>query len=181
MMIPFWFFANYHYLKIAPEEFKVKNNYVGIVVTTTNLQLYKYIFIYGSGILLLIEYLKRKNQPFKLLKKFDKTKFKDMVYDKKCKGLYILGHGIKHGLRISEDEVLYYCEFADAPKKDFVIQLHCNHLKGKSLAEYLHANEDFSTDKIRRIIENREYLSDKLKKELNMDTFDIFRDYIFQL
>jgi len=182
MMPPLWLFINYRYLKIAPEEFRIKDNYVGVVITSTNLELHQYRFIYGSGILLLIEYLKRKNQPFKLLKNFDKAKFKEMIDDKKCNGMYILGHGLRHGLRISKDEVCFYCEFKDAPKKDFIIQLHCNHLKGKSLADFLHAKEDFPTDKKRYDIENRKYFLEKLKQDFNIDTFNIFSDFIkFQI
>lgn len=179
LAIPFWFFVNYFYLKIAPEEFKTKDKYVGVVVTSTNLPVYKYIFIYASGIFLLIEYLKRKNQPFKLLKKFDKKKFSDMIYDVNCTGLYILGHGSRHGLRVSEDEMIYYCEFANAPKKEFVIQLHCNHLRGKSLVEYLDAHSDFSMDATRTVNDNQNYLFNKLREELHTDIFDIFRDFIF--
>jgi len=104
-----------------------------------------------------------------------------MVYNKKCRGLYILGHGRRHGLLISEDEMLYYCEYTDAPKKDFVIQLHCNHMKGKSLSDYLHAKEDFPTDKMRVVNENREYVHEKLKKELNCDTIDIFSSFLLQI
>jgi len=184
LMIPFWFFINYLYLQIAPEEFKIKDKYVGVVVTTTNLARYKYLFIYGSGIFLLIEYLKRKNQPFKLLKKFDKKKFDDMIYDENCRGLYILGHGSRHGLSISKDEMLYYCEYANAPKKAkkvFIIQLHCNHLKGKPLAEYLDACTDFSMETIRTIEDNKNYFIDKLREELDIDIFDIFRGYIFEV
>lgn len=130
--------------------------------------------------MILIEYLKIKNQPFKLLKKFDKQEFNDMIYDKNCRGLYILGHGRRHGLLISEDEVLYYCEYQDAPKKDFVVQMHCNHMKGKSLADYLCAKEDFPTDKIRTVDENRKYIHKKLKNELNLDTMHIFSSFLLK-
>ena len=176
---PFWLFVNYFYLKIVPEEFRITERYVGVVITTTNLTVYRYIFVYASGIFLLIEYLKRKNQPFKLLRKFDKKKFSDMIYDKNCKGLYILGHGTRHGLRVSKDEMVYYCEFANAPKKEFIIQLHCNHLRGKSLVEYLDAQSDFSMETTRTVNDNQNYFFDKLKEELKIDVFDIFRDFIF--
>lgn len=179
LAVPFWFLVNYFYLKIVPEEYKINEKYVGVVVTTTNLPIIKYIFIYESGVFLLIEYLKRKNQPFKLLKKFDKKKFSDMIYDRNCTGLYIIGHGSRHGLRISKEEMIYYCEYATAPTKDFVIQLHCNHLRGKSLAEYLDAYSDFPLETVRKVIDNQIYFSDKLHDELDIDMFDIFRDFIF--
>lgn len=177
----FSLFANIRYLKNAPSKYLVKKEYIGIVVTTNKLRLNGYLFIYFSDIMLLIELLKRKNQPFKLLTKFDKKRFDDMIYDKNCKGLYILGHGSRHGLLISADEMLYYCEYKDAPKKDFVVQLHCNHGKGESLADYLCAKEEFPTDKKRAIHENREYIHNKLKNELNASPFDIFKFYLLEV
>lgn len=176
----FSLFANIRYIKNTTSDYNIKNEYVGIIITTSNLKLHRYFFIYFSDIMLLIELLKRKNQSFKLLTKFDVQKFNDMVYDKKCRGLYILGHGRRHGLLISEDEILYYCEYRDAPKKDFVVQMHCNHMKGKSLADYLYAKEDFPTDKIRMVEENRTYIHEKLKNELNLDAIDIFSSFLLK-
>lgn len=173
-------FTNIRYLKNTPSEFNIKNEYVGVVVTTTNLRVDRYMFIFLSDMLLLIEYLKRKNQSFKLLTKFDKQKFDDMIYDEKCRGLYILGHGRRHGLMISEDEMIYYCEYQDAPKKDFVVQMHCNHMKGKSLADYLCAKEEFPTDKMRMVKENLNYVQTKLKNELNVDTLSIYKSFLFK-
>jgi len=177
----FSLFINIRYLKNVQSEYKTKKEYIGIVITTDKLRFSRYFFVYFSDIMLLIEYMKRTNQPFKLLKKFDKKKFDDMVYDKNCAGLYILGHGRRHGLLISEDEILYYCEYVNAPKKDFVVQLHCNHMKGKSLGDYLCAKEDFLTDKMRTVSENREYVHKKLKKELNLDAIDVFVSFLLKI
>jgi len=177
----FSLFANIRYLKNAPSEYLVKKEYIGMIVTTNKLRLDRYLFIYFSDIMMLIECLKRKNQPFKLLTKFDKKRFRNMIYDKNCKGLYILGHGRRHGILISEDEMLYYCEYKDAPKKDFVVQLHCNHMKGKSLGDYLCAKESFPTNKMRMVHENREYTHNKLKSELNLSPFDIFKFYLLKV
>jgi energy-coupling factor transporter transmembrane protein EcfT len=179
LAVPFWFFANYLCLKIAPQEFGRGEKYVGVVVTTTNLPLFKYVFIYASGTFLIIEYLKRKNQPFKLMTNFDRDRFREMVYDANCIGLYIIGHGTRHGLRISKEEMLYYCEFPDAPAKEFVVQLHCNHLRGKSLVEYLNAHADFPMENVRSVNDNQAYYLNKLHDELHIDVLDIFRDFIF--
>jgi len=50
----FSLFVNIIYLKIVPEENKIDDEYVGIVVTTNKLRLDRYFFIYFSDIMLLI-------------------------------------------------------------------------------------------------------------------------------
>jgi len=158
-----WYLINYIYLKKQPkfEEYKIKGDYVGIVVTTNNLQFWKYFAIYTGGLILLIEYFKNKNIPYKLLTNFsspfDTKKFKELIFDINCKELYISGHGRKHRLQISKKENLYYFLFSSAPKKDKIVQLHCNHGGGKSLADFLNAKEDFLTDSMRTSTQNLKY------------------------
>ena len=171
-------FANLRYIKKVETEYKIKKEYVGVVVTTDKLRFIQYFFIYFSDLMLLIECLKLNNQPYKLLNKFDKKDFDKLVFDQNCRGLYILGHGRKHGLLISKNEMLYYCEYRNAPKKEFIVQMHCNHMKGKSLGNYLCANEEFPTENMRTVSENREYLLSKLKNETNSDAFDIYKSYL---
>jgi len=138
-----WYLLNYIYLKRQPkfEEYKTKGDYLGIVVTTSNLQFWKYCAIYTSGLILLIGCFKNKKIPYKLLTNFngpfDTKKFKELVYDENCKELYISGHGRKHRLQISKKQNLYYFLYPNAHKKDKVVQLHCNHGGGKSLADFL--------------------------------------------
>jgi len=84
-----------------------------------------------------------------------------MVYDSNCRELYISGHGRKHRLQISKKQNLYYFLYPCAPKKDKVIQLHCNHEGGKSLADVLDAKEDFLTNKTRTSSQNIRYFLDK--------------------
>jgi hypothetical protein len=166
-----WIRLNKDYLKNAPNEYNIKgeNKYVGIVATTSNLPRENYFFVYCSGIILLIEHLKSKQQPFKLLnehdegKKFDKQKFRDMVNDPNCTELYILGHGRRCGLRISENELYHYFLLAGAPKKDKVIQLHCNHKGYRSLTELLHAQADFKQDSLRFPWQNIYYFLRKIR------------------
>lgn len=162
-----WYLINYLYLKREPvfHEYKIESNYIGIVVTTSNLQFWKFLAIFTGGMILLIKYFKEKNLHYKLLTNFDgpfnTKKFREMVYDRNCRELYISGHGRKHRLQISKKQNLYYFLHSCAPKKDKVIQLHCNHGDGKSLADVLDAKEDFLTNKMRNSSQNIRYFLDK--------------------
>lgn len=164
-----WYLLNYIYLKRQPkfDEYKIKGDYIGIVITTDNLKFWKYWAIFTGGIIILIEYLKMKNISFKLLTNFDDTfdtkRFRELVFDRRCRELYISGHGRKHKLQISKKQNLYYFLYSNAPKKDKIIQLHCNHGGGKSLADFLDAEEDFLTNKSRTSTKNIKYFLDKTK------------------
>lgn len=120
-------------------------------------------FIYFSGIMFLIKYFEKNKIPFKLMKKFDKEKFKEFVYDPNCDGLYIIGHGVRHGLVIDKNEILYYCSFRNAPKNKFVVQLHCNKFGGESLADIIGPDipQSFVTDGSRYSNENLAYFLDR--------------------
>jgi len=132
-----WFLFNSFYLRKMPNNKRYKKDYIAIILTNRNIN-DKFV-ICVSGISLLLKYIKKQNKPYILMKKFDEKKFRKIVYDKNCKELYLVGHGCRHGLKI-DDKCFYYCELKDAPKKDFIAQLHCNHLGGKSLADYLAKN-----------------------------------------
>ena len=56
--------------------------------------------------------------------------------DNHVKSIFLFGHGERHGIKIGKDEMIYYCEFLKTPKRNLIAQFHCNHLKGKSLADY---------------------------------------------
>lgn len=134
---------NYSYIKKVEEEGKKKGEkYVAVVLTNKSFK--DKLFIYPSGIKLLLMYIKKNKIPYILMKKFDIKKFRELIYDEKCYGLYIIGHGCRHGLKIDKNEMLYYCSFKDAPKKEFVVQLHCNHGGGESLADAIALNKNKS-------------------------------------
>lgn len=164
-----WYLINYIYLKRQPkfDEYKIKREYIGIIVTTYDLQFWKYWAIFTGGIIIFIEYLKNKKLPYKLLtnfnEPFDTKIFRKIVYDENCEELYISGHGRKHRLQISKNQNLYYFLYPNAPKKDKVIQLHCNHGGGKSLVDILGAKEDFPTNKLRTSSQNIRYFLKKTK------------------
>ncbi|GAJ15037.1 unnamed protein product, partial [marine sediment metagenome] len=88
-----WYAANKIYLRNAPKEYLIEKDkkYVGVVVTTTNLKEKKYDFIYGCGVVLFIEYLIEKKQPFRLIIDVNEKNFSDLVKDTNCEDLYIVG------------------------------------------------------------------------------------------
>lgn len=164
-----WRKANELYLKNAPSEYKIENGgkYIGIIAITANLPEEKYHIVYDSGPMLFIEHLKELNKPFKLVTDVNKENFSELVNDPNCNELYILGHGRRYGLLITKDKknLLKYSEFEGSPKKDKVIQLHCNHKKGKSLTEYLDAKSDFKERGKRSNWKNMNYFLRKIENK----------------
>lgn len=118
--------------------------------------------LYLDGVDLLIKYFKTNEMSYKVYKEVTGKDFKEIVKNQKVKSLYIFGHGCKHGIKFERSDFIYYCELQDAPKKDFIAQLHCNHGGGFSLADYL-AKESYVIDGKRRWWQNRLYFREKLK------------------
>jgi len=104
------------------------------------------------------------------MKRFDFNKFKEYIYDPNCYGLYILGHGVRHGLKIGKSRILQYSEFKDAPKKEFVVQLHCNGYGGESLVDIIATNKDksFLNDGFRSVYDNLIYFIGLLQPSSKM-------------
>jgi hypothetical protein len=154
----YWHDITKYYLEHIPDTINYKdgNEYAGVVIADNNLRFFKYFHIYNGGVLLLIENLRNKEIPIKIIKKATIQSFRSVVYDPNCTQLFIFGHGRKYGLRIDKkEELLSYSTMADAPHKCRIEQLHCNHKakKGKSLAELLGAEEHYKTDKQRTVEE----------------------------
>ena len=84
----------------------------------------------------LIEYLKENNKSYIVYDKVTSSKLKKIIRDSHVKSIFLFGHGQRHGVKVGKDEMVYYCEFLSHPKKHLIAQFHCNHLKGKSLADY---------------------------------------------
>lgn len=84
----------------------------------------------------LIKYLKKKNKSYIVYNKVTSNKLKKIINNKNVGSIFLFGHGERHGIKVGRNEVVYYCEFPAHPKKYLIAQFHCNHFKGKSLAEY---------------------------------------------
>jgi hypothetical protein len=149
----YWHDITKFYLEHISDEinFSKDKEYAGVVIADKNLRFDKYFHIYNGGALLLIEHLRNRSIPIKIIKKADEKSFLNLVYDKKCTELYIIGHGRRYALKIHKDKLIEYKTLADAPKKKRIEQLHCNHKhkKGKSLAELLCAEEKYKSQKTR--------------------------------
>lgn len=151
---------NENYINKAKDE---SNGEKYVAVVLTNKSPRDEGFIYSSGIMFLIKHLEKNKKSYKLMKKFDFDKFKEFVYDPNCRGLYIIGHGTRHSLRIGKGkkEVLEYSLFKgfNGPSKDFVVQMHCNHGDGESLADIIAPNtsRSFVSDNYRYTVDNLLY------------------------
>lgn len=90
-----------------------------------------------------------------------------IINDSNCKRIWIFSHGLKHGISLDEEN-LYYCEFENAPKKDFIAQLHCNCSGGKSLIDYLIDNPSpekyIVSDTLRGLFDNLKDINRYLKE-----------------
>ncbi len=162
---------NYIYINKAKDEYN-EERYEAVVLTNKSWQ-DKYP-IYSSGVMFLLMHLKKNKKSYKLMKKFDRQKFNEFIYDANCYGLYIIGHGTRHSLKVGkgtkEEEVLEYSKFKDAPKKEFVVQLHCNRDGGESLADILASNKhlSFVPNGYRYVGENLLYFIRKYQPSLKM-------------
>jgi hypothetical protein len=144
--LPLVYIVNYYYISKVKDEYD-RGRYVAVVLT--NKSWADKFIIYTSGIMFLVMYLKKNKISYKLMKKFDRQKFNDFINDTNCYGLYILGHGTRHSLTIgkgTKEEILEYREFKgfNGSPKDFVVQLHCNHDGGESLADIIAPNKSSS-------------------------------------
>lgn len=95
--------------------------------------------IHGFGldnVIELVKYLKKKNKSYKIYDKITSNQLKKVIRDKRVSSIFLFGHGQRHGIKVGKDELVYYCEFPSHPKKNLIAQFHCNHLGGKSLADY---------------------------------------------
>jgi hypothetical protein len=138
----FWSFFNSLYIEknSISKNFDKNKKYIAVVITTSYISKYnffKLIPIHANGLFFLIKHMEKKKVAYKIFNRADIATFKDIIYDNNCYGMYILGHGMRYGLIISKNEIINYQNFANAPKKEFIVQLHCNHGYGKSLVDYL--------------------------------------------
>jgi len=120
------------------KEKDIKGNHIAVVLCNNYYP--ERFMVYIFKIYLLLKYFKNRGWPFAVYSKVSKEKFREIVKNKKATILYVFGHGVKHGVKISKKEVFYYCDLRKFPKKKFIAQLHCNPLGGKSLVDYLSTN-----------------------------------------
>ena len=163
----YWYRINKVYTKNIPTEFNYTEGeeYVGVVIANKGFRFNKYTAIYNGAILLLIEFLRNENKPLKIVKEASREEVSRLIRDQNCKELFLIGHGRRYGIKLSQKEILTYADFKGAHKKDRVEQLHCCHKGGSSLAEILGAEEKFKSYKKRNCEELIGYFLKELVKK----------------
>jgi hypothetical protein len=128
----FLFIRNWLYVK-NNSEYKSSKKHIAIVLANNYLP--EKILSYALDVPKLIKYFKEKHWPYKVYSGIDKNELKRIINNPNAAILYLIGHGRRHGIRVSRNEAVDYCEFHNAPRKKFIAQCHCNQWGGKSLAE----------------------------------------------
>lgn len=127
------FFLNWPYVR-KNMQYEPNKNHIAIVLANNYLP--ERFTVYATVDLpKLIKYFKKRAWSYKVYSRVDKNKLKNIINNPKATIIYLIGHGRRHGIKVSGKVVVDYCEFRDAPEKKFIVQLHCNHWEGKSLAE----------------------------------------------
>lgn len=116
----------------------------------------------------LIKYLKKHNKNYRVYNKITFKKLKKVIYDKNVKSIFLFGHGERHGIKVGRNELVYYCEFPNHPKKHLIAQFHCNHFKGKPLSEYAKEKPlyNFVTDNLQNHKKINKQINEMIKKGL---------------
>jgi len=160
----FWCFFNSKYVEknSMSKNFDKNKKHIAIILSTAYISQFNYIKmipIHANGLFFLVEHLQKQNLAYKIYDRADRQTLEDLVYNPNCYGLYILGHGTRYSLKTSKKDICNYQNFADAPKKEFVIQLHCNNGGGKSLVDYIATdkNKSYAGISTRNIFDNLFY------------------------
>jgi hypothetical protein len=142
---------------------KLEKPHHGIVVVATKRR--TKFAMYWSGVsTLLLSFTENKQKiPYRLYVCSKQEDFKRIVFDRNVTHLWLFGHGLKHAMEFGK-ELLYYCEFQDAPKKEFIGQYHCNPDGGKSLADYNNPKLSDVTDGVRHLPEIEQCVQERLKE-----------------
>ncbi|MDD5252190.1 MAG: hypothetical protein PHT12_06200 [Patescibacteria group bacterium] len=86
----------------------------------------------------LVNYLNAKNQTFSFYPRASLNDVEEIMRDKNVKEVGFFGHGDSHVFCLSNDLLVFYCDFND-PKyaKEYAHQIHCGTPDGKSLLDYV--------------------------------------------
>jgi hypothetical protein len=142
------------------------NNHVAIVLAN-NYFPENVLFQGADHVVRLIKYLKKENKSYQVYNHVTSDQLKRIINDKKVNSIFLFGHGERHGIKVNRNEVVYYCEFPNHPKKYLIAQFHCNHLGGKSLGEYgKKPVYNFTTNELQRYLDIRKQLNEIIKRDL---------------
>lgn len=128
-----------------------------------------------EDIKVIASYLNTKGSSFSFYTNATLEDICSIMGDKSIREIFFLGHGTSHTFRLSSNERLYYCDFDDREKygKDFVHQMHCGSLDGKSLIDCVVSEEN--KDKcffFRKYINSNDIKKEFKKLEKNLLGYD---------
>lgn len=94
---------------------------------------------FNSEIKVLTNYLEKKGDKFSFYTNATILNVHEIMGNKDIREVYFYGHGTSHVFQLSNNEILYYCDFSDYDKynKDYIYQVHCGTPDGKSLVDYV--------------------------------------------
>jgi len=127
-------FPTWNYLR-KNSELNPNKNHIAIILANDYLP--EKVLIYRQDLKKLIKHFKEKDWAYKIYFRVDARRLKRIINDPKTTILYLIGHGNRHGIKINNKEMVYFCEFAESPKKEFIAHLHCTNNTGKSLVDYI--------------------------------------------
>ncbi len=110
----------------------------------------------------LLKTLKTEGLPFKIIIPQNEKQFCKEMSNLKAKIIFVFGHGVRHGVRISYN-MIYYCKFKRIHSKKYVVQMHCNEYGGKSLKDYckcegISSNDVVTSSEINSFIDDKKYV-----------------------
>lgn len=125
----------------------------------------KNFYVYGSGVNILIEFLVKKNVKFKIYNCLDPDFFIEAIKKSKAQSLWIFAHGDRHGIDFGGNGgYVPFCKLAGTHQRKFIAQLHCSHLTGETMWEYLSNKPGIFYEGMHSAIQNRELINEWIQK-----------------
>ncbi len=128
-ILPQWYYLH--------KNFELNSNKNHIAIILCNDYMPEKLLIYRQNLKKLVKFFRKKNWAYKIYFNTDRANLKKIINNPKARVIYLIGHGNRHGIKLNNKEMAYYCEFEKSPKKDFIALLHCTHNTGKSLVDYI--------------------------------------------
>jgi hypothetical protein len=133
----------------------------------------KKLYVYSSGIDLLIDYFEKNKNAFRL---YNCHTCEDFYKSFK---IWVIGHGDRHGVSFGKGKGKY-CPFCKLEKKYsndktpqlFIAQLHCCNHKGRTLYEYLSVKPGIFSEGSRSVIQNREEIAKWIEKNYKNEVLE---------
>jgi hypothetical protein len=119
-------------------------------------------FFISDSISLLVENLRKYNQPYKIYHCYTLDDFISAYQDPRVNKIWIIGHGARKGVNIG-DSFLEYSNLPHTLPKEFIAQLHCNHGGGSSLLEINKPIRGFCSNFSRMTFQNHCYIINYFK------------------